>query len=173
MSQCLFSLGVFLPLLAGVPAPEKVEPPKGPPPTLQMVYSVDRDKGIINVAMGMQVQVTVNREIVKFIEVGGKRVAVKELQPYVEERTVNKLVPYKVSDDEISATDVFGKKLEKSDVLKKVTPGKIIAVCSDRNGLDPAYRAALARDVVILIVPQSRPGPFILPPPAPKELPKR
>jgi hypothetical protein len=153
MGYSLTNLGMILPLFLNAPAPEKVEPPKGPPPELQMVSSLDRDKGTITVVTVRQVPEQKFKVVVEEVNQGGKIFKVNKQLPVIEYVSVTVMMSYRLSDESVSATDVFGKKLAKNGVWNMLTPGKMIAVARDRNGLDPAYRAALARDVVILIVP--------------------
>jgi hypothetical protein len=152
MSHTLINLSFILPSLFSAPAPEKIEPPKGLPPQLQMIMSLDRDKGIITVATAVQIQKHGEKTVIEAVPIGNRVEQVAKKIPITWRETVTVATPYRLSDENISATDVFGRKLTKDEVWKLLVPGNIVAVSRDRDGLDKAYRAALTRDVVILII---------------------
>jgi len=164
MMQSLLNLSIVLPLLAGAPAPKKVEPPKGSPPEILLIQNVDPEKGTIMSYFSEGVPVTTPTKVKVVQKVGGVEkeewqiVNVVSVKHVMKERVIN------LNDKAISATDTFGKKLTKEAVWKLVTPGKKIAITHDPKGLDQAYRSTLAPDVVILIIP---PETLVLPPDRP------
>jgi hypothetical protein len=150
MPNCLISMGVILPLLVHAPAPEKkTEPPKGPAPELRWVSGVDREKAVVMITM--MEYLPVEKEVTVNVNVGGKIVV--EKRKIIEFIKAASEISFDLNDNQMSATDVLGKKLTKDGVLALLTPGKVIALTRDGNGIDPAFRAALARDLLILIVP--------------------
>jgi hypothetical protein len=171
MLHAVVRLGL-LPLLLGAPVPPKAEVPKGPPPELEVVQSVDSDKGTILVVATQQVPETRVKTVTEFVNVGGKEVAVQKQVTYTVLVPVFLQKRYNLNDDKLSATDTSGKKLTKDNLLKLLEPGKVIAITRGPTGLDPVYRAALARDVAILSFPAEQlptPAPIITPEPIRKK----
>lgn len=155
----------LLALAAVAGAQENVALPKGPPPQFRLVSKVDRAGNSITLREQVVVPVTEEQKVKVAVVVGGKVVE--------EDRTVpvTRHVPQQretlhVLGKGVYVTDVAGKKLGHEEALQKVAAGKMILISSDEDGIDPAYRALLAKDALVLVVPfTAQPAPVRVPPP--------
>jgi hypothetical protein len=149
MIPSLIPFGIVLSLLTSAPAPQKPEPPKGPPPRLYKVEQLDGNQLTVFVTVAKQVPYT----YYEFVTVQTPGQPVSQVQvAKTGSMTVNEVVPVQFDLSLYSATDTFGKKLTKEAVSKLLIPGKTVALTDDPNGLDPTRRATLAPDMVILSV---------------------
>jgi hypothetical protein len=110
--------------------------PKTATPTLQVIRKIDQDAGMITVALMLPVLAEDKAK--------GKD-GPSKFKLEASEATID-VADYK-------AQTVAGKKLETQELWRRLKVGQVVVVSLDHRGLDPAYRKALARDVVIFVPP--------------------
>jgi len=131
-------------------AQEKTATPQGPPPRFMVVGQVQRDQGLLMLNDYMQVAETrVRREVV---EKGGQKIVVEV--PETVYRTVVRQTAWHLKHVQVFTSQ--GRKLVGEDGLRRLTAGRTILVTEEAEGVDPAYRALLAPDALVVILP--RPG---------------
>jgi len=122
--------------------------PKGAPPTLKVVASIDKEKGQIVYIETIVRLVPVQRAIVETVNGQAvKKVVTEYVSEYVQEMRVTQIANSRVITPD-------GKQMPIDEVWKRLAKGTVIAISGDGNQPAQAYLRALNPEILIII-----PGP--------------
>jgi hypothetical protein len=147
-----FGVLALLVLLVGSVAAQDKGPafPQTVAPEFNQVWAVNRGKEVLGLVV--QEQVPVAREVTVPVDRDGRQV--KEKRTITEMVTVTRVQEFAVQD--LQASDGAGKKLTGDELLRRIKVGQMVLTTRDPKGVDPAFRAVLSPDAVILVLPKGQ-----------------
>src|SRR5262245_52609434 len=141
---------VVLLVLAGLveAVPDGVEAPKGSAPQFAYLTAVDKDKETVTIQQLVEVPAQKFKDVKVQVVINGVVREETRKVAYIEMTT--KQQESVLSFKNATAWTVEGQKLSKEDMWKRLAAKKTILMIPGGDGLDPAYRSVLQKDVLVV-----------------------